>query len=61
MTYFKKTKFHLSEGPFFKFCDTKPKKGKNAPKKKNALPKIVFCRSKLHEALSTLKIKDPTL
>jgi hypothetical protein len=29
---FQEKNFHLSEGPFLKFCDTKPKKDRNVTK-----------------------------
>jgi hypothetical protein len=50
MTYFKKKKFNLSEGPFFKFFYTRTKKRKKRQKlKKNAFSVTVlyiFCQSK---------------
>jgi len=38
MTYFKKKKFHLSEGPFFKFSDTK----NDSRKKRLKMKKMPF-------------------
>jgi len=50
MTYFKKKKFHLSEGPFFKFSETKNDSRKKRLKmKKNACSKMfldIFSSSK---------------
>ncbi len=43
MTYFKKKKnFTLTEGPFFKFEDTKTKPGRNPPPKKRSMPRNLF-------------------
>jgi hypothetical protein len=57
MTYFKKKKIHLSEGPLFQFFGTKTKKRLKRHKiNKKAFAKIVLdilCQLKLHEALST--------
>ncbi len=54
MTYLKEKKFHLSEGPFYKFFDTRTKKDRNA-KNLRKMPFLkqsyfYFANPKLHEA-----------
>jgi hypothetical protein len=54
MTYIRKNKFHLSEGQFSYFFDTKIEK--TPQNKKNAFSKIgldFFANPKPHEAMST--------
>jgi hypothetical protein len=59
MTYFKKNKFQLSEGPFLKFLDTDPQIRKKPLKiKNNTFSKIVldiFSQSKITSGIVNFK------
>ncbi len=49
MTYLKEKNCHLSEGPFFKFFNTRTKKIETPQNKENACSRkifYIFCKSK---------------